>query len=151
MCFRGHLGVKKRFSKKKIMDRVLKVLVIYTLDLNIWISLMNLIKNRILEWSTLFIFIKMIRFEITYSWSIALYPLQATYWKDIIIEKSIEMPDWNLLCLWRITYDPLEMFSVSKNIISQPYPKKLCAPGLSKYNCKIVNQIWKMFHRAPTT
>ena len=56
----------------------------------------------------------------------------------------LELPDWNLLCLWRITADNLTMFCLFtflciKNQFTQHYSKKF--GELLVNDIKIVNKI----------
>ena len=51
-------------------------------------------------------------------------------------KETLEMPYWNLLCLWRICLF-VYVFSVMKNKITKPYVKKF--DGLLVNDDKIVN------------
>ena len=53
-----------------------------------------------------------------------------------VIEKPLEMPDWNLFCMGRIGLI-VHISSVSKNKVAQPFAMKF--DGLSVHISNIVN------------
>ena len=64
------------------------------------------------------------------------YSIKDTVSFDVVIEKPLEMPCWNLLCLRRICLF-VYVFSITKNKITKPYAMKF--DGLLVNNDRIVN------------